>query len=125
MTVTILRTSGLQETHELERGDLAGIRRLIDCATIDTVTLSRNSSGAVRVMIVDDDGYDVEVIDHGLQPDPRVPGGMTHVWERKPVRARKPINLEATRLYHEARGINEHFIVGDVAIVDDREFGDD
>jgi hypothetical protein len=120
MKVTIIRTNDTEETHTLKRGDLAAVRALIDCQRIDTVRID-----SVYVMVVDDDGYEVEVIDHGVHPDPKQGGRPTHFIERKAMKAKKPVNKKATALYHIVRGNLEHNIVGDVAIVRDKDFGDD
>jgi hypothetical protein len=112
MNITVLRTDGTTEQHQLKRADMAAIKRLIGCETIDTVMLSRDAEGARHIMIVDDDGWECVTVDHGNG----------HL-EMKPVKARKPINTEATRRYHAVckPGVT-HQIVGDVAIADDRDF---
>lgn len=116
MRVTILRVSGEQETHELPRGDLAGIKKLIGCDTIDTVVLSRDAEGARTLMLVDDDGYEIELKERSVP-------GYTFAMERVPTRPKKPVNVEATRRYHAiCHPGTTHQIVGDVAIVDDRDF---
>jgi hypothetical protein len=80
---------------------------LIGAATLDSVNL-RNG----QVMFVDDNGWETECVEHA-------PG---HI-ELRPTKARKPINVKATAIYH---GVcipgTTHQIVGDVAIVNDRDF---
>jgi hypothetical protein len=112
MTITILRTDGTTEQHELKHADMTAIKRLIGCETIDTVMLSRDADGAREIMIVDDAGWEYEVVDHG-----------NGRFEHKVTKARKPINVEATRRYHAiCKPGTTHQIVGDVAIADDRDF---
>ena len=119
MRVEIIRTNGTREVHEVGRVTesngriraltlLQQIYKLIDCHTIDTVNLRDG-----RVMLVDDDGY---------EPGPMVehaPGR----FEIVPGPARKPVNVEATKLYHTiCLPGTTHQIVGDVAIVRDEDF---
>lgn len=108
MNVEIIRVDGTREQHEIPKGDAIGaIRRLIGAAGCDTVNL-RNGS----VMIVDDGGYETEMVDHG-----------NGRFELKPTRARKPVNPAATKLYHSiCRPGTTHQIVGDVAIALDEDF---
>jgi len=88
------------------------IARLIDARTLDLVNLRDG-----RVMLVDDDGYEVEV----QERDP--PPGFAVAFERVPVRAAKPVNPIATGLYHAiCHPGTTHQIVGDVAIVRDEDF---
>lgn len=108
MTVTVIRTDGTQETHEIARAQaLQQIYRLIGADTIDTVNLRDG-----RVMLVDDNGWDCEFVEHG-------DGRFSFV----PTAPRKPINPAATALYH---GVclpgTTHQIVGDVAIALDEDF---
>ncbi len=65
-----------------------------------------------RMMIVDANGYEIEMVE--LSPG--------RFWN-KPVRALRPVNAEATKLYHAVcvPGTT-HQIVGDVAIVLDEDF---
>lgn len=108
MNITILRTSGATEQHEvIAREAFVQIEKLIGADCLDTVNLRDG-----RVMFVDDSGYETETIDHG--------GGR---FELRPTKARKPVNAEATKLYHAVcRPGVTHQIVGDVAIVLDAEF---
>lgn len=119
MKVEVIRTDGTHETHTVtQKTALQEIYLLIGCRTIDTVTLPNG-----MVMLVDDDGYEVEVVDHGTQPDPRFDGRPTRVFERKCVHAKKPVNHEATQLYWaRCRPGTTHQIVGDVAVVRDEDF---
>lgn len=85
---------------------------LIDAQTTDTVSLPHLGNQPRHVMIVDDAGYDIEVV----QDDPE------HI-RLKPVRARKPVNAQATVLYHlNCAPGTAHQIVGDVVIVPDSDF---
>lgn len=108
MNVTIIRTSGATEEHDLPRsGAIGEIEKLIGAALLDQVNLRDG-----RVMFVDDNGYESETVDHG--------GGR---FELRHTIARKPVNPEATKLYHGVcRPGTTHQIVGDVAIVFDRDF---
>lgn len=120
MRAEVIRTTGEREWHELGKDWLGDIRRLIGARTLDMVTLRDR----VHVMCVDDDGYETELIDHGLQPDRHRPGQAIQTWENKCIKAKKPVNVEATKLYHQKLGrVVDHQIVGDVAIVDDRDVG--
>lgn len=109
MNVEVIRTSGTREQHVID-GKLAlrRIYKLIDCDTVDMVNLRDG-----RVMLVDDNGY---------EPGPVVQHTSNHI-EITAGAARKPVNEEATKLYH---GVcipgTTHQIVGDVAIVKDEDF---
>lgn len=118
MTVTILRVNGTVETHDIPQAEVFNrLRDLIQASGFDTVNLRDG-----RVMIVDDNGYETELVDHGLQPGPP-DGKMMQTWERRCISANKPVNPEATKLYHGIckPGVT-HEIVGDVAIVRDADF---
>jgi hypothetical protein len=122
MTVEVIRTDGTREHHVVAAGDLRAVRALIGCDTIDTVTLSRDAKGPRQIMLVDDNGYETVCVAR----DPRgqiVPAlDQPFVVDIQPVRARKPVNVEATKLYHAVcRPGTTHQIVGDVAILDDQE----
>lgn len=108
MNVTVIRTSGAQEQHQVSKAQaFAQIEKLICASACDTVNLRDG-----RVMIVDDNGYETETVNNG--------GGH---FELKPTKARKPVNAEATRLYHSiCKPGSTHQIVGDVAIVLDADF---
>jgi hypothetical protein len=113
---TVLRIDGTEEQHHAPRATVFDeITKLLNARALDTVNL-----GYGRVMFVDDDGYEVELIER----PPR--DGFTFVMERKAVTPRKPTNPKATALYHAVcqPGV-EHAIVGDVAIVRDKDFDDD
>lgn len=102
MKVELLYTDGRREERELA---FAAIGRAIGAETMDTVNLRDG-----RVMLVDDAGYETTAVETA---------GGVHL---KPVRARKPLNQAATRLYHSVcRFGTEHQIVGDVAIVWDKD----
>jgi hypothetical protein len=118
MKVKVIRTDGREEDHTVSRATpLQEIYRLIGCDTIDTVNLRDGN-----VMLVDDDGYDCEFVDHGQQPTG--PGGqLAQTFENRPVRARKPVNPKATAMYHAVcQPGTTHQIVGDVAIALDADF---
>lgn len=96
---------------ELERGvSWETIHQLIGAATVDTVPL-HHLGEPLHVMIVDDNGYETRTVEHR-------PG---HI-EVVPVRPLKPINAEATRLYHLncEPGVT-HQIVGDVVVMPDED----
>lgn len=108
MNVTVIRTSGAHEQHQVANARaIAEIEKLIGAACLDSVNLRDG-----RVLFVDDNGYETETVTHG-------PG---HI-ELKPTKAHKPLNAEATKLYHSiCRPGTTHQIVGDVAIVLDADF---
>lgn len=105
--VEIIRTSGRREQHTVPVDRLMQwVHRAIDAETLDTVSLRDG-----RVMMLDDKGYESELVE--LEPGHS---------ELRPIRAVKPENAEATKLYHAiCIPGTEHKIVGDVAIVIDRE----
>lgn len=106
----LIRTDGT--TVELQRGvSWETIHQLLGATSVDTVNL-RHLGQPLHVMIVDDNGWEYEVIEHS-------PGHFEH----RVTRARKPINAEATRLYHAncKPGVT-HQIVGDVVILPDEDF---
>jgi len=105
VNIHIIRTDGREEHVE---APFSRIDKLIGAKVTSTVNLRDG-----RVMLVDDLGYETEVVEHG----------QGH-FELKPVRARKPFNAKATSLYHAiCRPGTTHEIVGDVAIVVDAEVG--
>jgi hypothetical protein len=106
----IIRTDGTEQL--LERPHtMTQLKRLIGCDTLDSVTL-HHMGEPLHVMLLDDNGYETQKIDHR---DGR--------FELRPVRARKPVNVAATALYHaNCRPGTTHQIVGDVAIVPDDDF---
>lgn len=90
---------------------LRELASLIGASTLDTVNL-RHLGQPLHVMCVDDDGYEVEPVQHSP----------THL-ELRPVRARKPVNHKATLLYlKNCSPGTTHEIVGDVVIVPDADF---
>jgi hypothetical protein len=110
-TIEIIRTTGARETHEVPfKGPrlLGWVYEHIGCESIDAVNLKNG-----QIMAVDDNGWETETIDHGDG----------HI-ELKPVWARKPINLEATKIYQALwpAGVQHHQIAGDVAICWDKDF---
>ena len=107
--VEILRTNGTRELHEVGKHILMDwIHRMIGADTTDSFRLK---DGTDRVCILDDHGYDTEQIESN---------GVIYL---KPTNALKPVNEEATRLYHRicVPGTT-HQIVGDVAIAHDGDF---
>jgi hypothetical protein len=113
-TLLILRCNGNHETFKLSRNWSDQIRKLINAKALDFVSIGRGS-GSDLIMAVDDFGYETEAIDHGI-----IDG--TAVTELRPVKALKPINPEATKLYHQVCKPNTtHQIVGDVAILHDND----
>jgi len=112
MNVHVIRTSGREEDLDITRFD--EVRRLIGAHTLDMVDLRDG-----RTMVVDDLGYEVEEIDHGIEA---TPFGLAHRFERRPVRALRPVNEKATKLYWAvcAPGTS-HRIVGDVAVISNAE----
>lgn len=106
----LIRTDGTSQ--ELPQGlSWPELYALMGAETFDTVSL-HHLGDPLHVMLVDDDGYEVEEIQHSP----------TH-FERRPTRARKPVNVEATRLYHLncVPGVT-HQIVGDVIVLPDDDF---
>ncbi len=86
------------------------VRELIGAQALDFVSLHHLGS-PLHVMCVDDNGYQTEVVEG------------ENVIELKCVKALKPLNAEATRLYHaNCRPGTTHQIVGDVVIVPDDDF---
>ena len=111
MNIHIIRTDGREVDVE---GKYSAIGKLIGAVVLDSVNLRDG-----RVMLVDDLGYEVEQVEAGQQ---QTPYGMATVFERRPVRARKPVNPKATALYHAVcKPGTTHQIVGDVAIIVDAE----
>ena len=90
LTVRILRIDGEEESHILTGGPAGAMKTIaamIGAANLDTINLRDG-----RVMIVDDDGYEVELVDHG--PGDGAMGGKPGVHfdtriERRCVRAKK------------------------------------
>lgn len=116
MTITILRVDGREEQHETTTGHAFKlIEQLIAAKALDTVNLRDG-----RIMVVDDLGYEVEVVDRTPPP------GYSFAVERVCGAPLKPVNPKATALYHAVcrEGVT-HAIVGDVAIVRDADFGGD
>lgn len=112
MKVTIIRTSGATEQHEVPNGNgcFKAIEALIGAQFVDTVNLRDG-----RVMLVDDKGYETDPITTEVD-------GVSFI-ELRTTKALKPVNVEATKLYHAVciPGTT-HQIVGDVAICLDADF---
>ncbi len=113
MTVTVIRTTGREEAHEvLRQTAMLTIGRLIGAGDrgLDVVNLHDG-----RVMLVDGHGYETT-------PETEDRGGIALV-RLKPTRARLPVNETATALYlATCRPGVTHQIVGDVAIARDEDF---
>ena len=105
----LIRTDGT--TQDLPAGiSITAIRELMGAEGLDTVNL-HHLGMPLHVMFVDDGGYETAMIDHG-----------GNHFEMRPTRAIKPLNREATRLYHlNCKPGVEHQIVGDVVIVPDED----
>lgn len=89
---------------------LAEAYELLGAKTLDYVALGHMGS-PLHVMMVDDNGYETTAV---------VDGNHTTL---VPIKARKPINVEATRLYHlNCKPGTTHQIVGDVVICPDEDF---
>lgn len=89
---------------------IAEIHELIGATTLDTVNL-HHMGDPLHVMAVDDNGYETKTV---------VVGNHTTL---VPIRALKPVNEEATRIYHlNCTPGTVHQIVGDVVICPDRDF---
>ena len=108
----LIRTDGtvIDFTHPVPYRRVA---ELIGAALTDVVIL-RHMGEPTHVMVVDDLGYETVEVNHG--------GG---VFENRCVKARKPVNEEATRLYHLncVPGVT-HQVVGDVMVVPDADYAD-
>jgi len=87
------------------------VGELIDADSLDFVSL-HHLGRPLHVMAVDDRGWETETVE--LTP--------SH-FELRPIRARKPINAEATRLYLANYCIpgTTHQIVGDVVVMPDSD----
>lgn len=88
------------------------IEKLIGANTVGVVRL-RHLGEPEHVMLVDDNGYESKCVE--------TPEAIVLV----PVKARKPVNPEATKLYH-ANCVpgTTHQIVGDVLVVPDEDFAE-
>lgn len=109
----VIRTDGSHEQLG-EPVKLDAVARMIGARGFDTVGL-HHLGRPLLVMLVDDQGYDAVFIEHNP----------TH-YETRPVKATKPVNEEATRLYHaNCWAGTTHQIVGDVVVLPDSDFLDD
>lgn len=109
VTRLLIRTDGTQQVLPGPVSS-AEIHKLIGAECLDTVSL-HHMGRPLHVMMIDDHGYDTEEVVDG------------HIFTMKPVRALKPVNVEATRLYHlNCQPGTVHQIVGDVVIVPDEDF---
>jgi hypothetical protein len=106
----VLRTDGSVETLQQPIA-MAAVLELIHADCLDVVSL-HHLGKPLHVMVVDDNGWDYEVIDHGR--------GYT---EHRTIRPRKPINLIATELYlANCKPNTTHQIAGDAVVVPDDDF---
>lgn len=114
MKVQIIRTDGREEEHEVPHDAQLWrrIEELIGAQGTDGVNLRDG-----RVMFVDDYGYETETVEHPATEDRAL------VIELRCVKPLKPVNPKATAIYHAVcvPGTT-HQIVGDVAIVNDKDF---
>ena len=111
----LLKADG-SAVHYTEPVSSREIDRLIGARITDVVRLRHLGPTPEHVMIVDDEGWDTE------QRISSIGGGQ--LLELVPVKARKPVNELATRLYHaECVPGTEHQIVGDVFVCPDKDFG--
>jgi hypothetical protein len=107
----LIRTDGSITPLDRTPKDMDERDGMIGASTTDLVAL-RHLGAPLHVMIVDDDGYETEFVDHG-----------TLVFERRCVRALKPVNARATELYHaNCLPGTTHQIVGDVLVLPDGDF---
>lgn len=90
---------------------LSELTKMIGATMTDTVRM-RHMGNPVHVMLVDDQGYETKMVDHG-----------DGHFESVCVRALKPVNEAATALYlRNCLPGTTHKIVGDVVIVPDEDF---
>jgi len=113
----VIRTDGSEEVVALAQNAkvLAALRTALGFDTFDFVRIGKLLPLADRnsdlMMVVDDGGYEYEVVEHS-------PVHREHV----ATKAKKPANAKATAFYHAicVPGTT-HQIVGDVAIFHDRD----
>ena len=109
LTRKLIRTDGTCQ--DLRPGTpMRELRKLMGAQSVGTVIL-RHMGHPMHVMLVDDNGYETET------------KATARGIELVPVRALRPVNVEATRLYHlNCLPGTTHQIVGDVVIVPDEDF---
>lgn len=89
---------------------LHAVRKLLGADAVDTVPL-RHMGSPLHVLLVDDHGWEVDVIEHD---------GLTQL---KPTRALKPINPRATDLYRaNCYPGTQHQIAGDAYMCPDDDY---
>lgn len=89
------------------------IDQMIGCTMTDHVTLWHLGDNPVHVMFCDDYGYETVPVEHEWGVELRC------------TKARKPVNVEATKLYHaNCKPGTTHQIVGDVLVVPDTDYAD-
>jgi hypothetical protein len=105
----IIRVDGTRQTVPRKGAD---IEKLIGARGLDFVTLTyRSGREPDLVMAVDDSGWETRTVDHG--------NGRIVL---EPIRPRGAINPDATIFYHAiTHDGTTHQIVGDVAIMHDRD----
>jgi hypothetical protein len=90
---------------------VAEICELIGAKTLDSVML-RHLGYPLKVMLMDDEAHETAMFEHG-----------DGSFELRSVGHRKPVNEEATRLYHaNCLPGTTHQILGDVVVVPDHDF---
>lgn len=106
----LIKTDGTERDFEGPQ-DIARILQFIGAETSDVVRMPMLGD-PLHVMVVDDNGYETRAVDRG-----------NNVTELVPVRALRPVNAHATRLYwRQYPGAVGHEIVGDVFICPDDDF---
>ena len=105
----LIRTDGTSASFERPIS-MRRVHELLRVDTLDVVVL-RHMGYPLHVMLVDDNGWESEPVEHD---------GWT---ELRAIRPRGPINAEATRLYRDhCKPGTTHQIVGDVFICPDNDF---
>jgi len=106
----LIKTDGTRQDFDAPQS-IAQILTLIGARTLDIVALRHMGRSPLHVMAVDDNGYETRTEQ------------VENVMHVIPTRARKPVNAEATKLYH-ANCVpgTTHEIVGDVFISPDDDF---
>lgn len=128
-TMLVIRCDGSQEVIS-GAPSIVTIKKAIGADTLDFVNLTWETRYQPDlVMAVDDAGYEFEIIDRDAGKVISREEEMSRLargghFEHRPIHNRKPFNMAATALYHAicAPGTT-HKIVGDVAILHDRDSG--
>jgi hypothetical protein len=131
-TFLVIRCDGSEELIR-EKPTLDRIHAAIGTDTLEfvTLTVTRGIGGTIPdlMMAVDDAGWETETVDRTtgkpVPYDEMIASMATEEGQRfelRPTRARKPVNPRATELYLAlCRPGETHQIVGDVAILHDRD----